>query len=68
MKIRLKSLISYNRIFGLGNDTVTYENNPTMYFVTFRNGKIIKIEGVFDVLSDVEIYNDSKRVTDPSTG
>ncbi len=61
-------LISYNRIFRMGNDTVTYKNNPTMYFVTFRNGKIIKIEGVFDVLNDVEAYKDSKLVTNQSAG
>jgi len=59
-------LINQDRIFKMGEKTVTHENHPAMYFFTFKNGKIIKILGVFDVLDEVEEFKDNKYVTNQS--
>jgi predicted SnoaL-like aldol condensation-catalyzing enzyme len=55
-------LLSQDRIFQMGNETVTYRNHPAIYYFTFKNGKIVKILGVFDVLNDVEAFKDTKYV------
>ena len=53
-------LARMDRVFKMDGKEKVYKGTPFSYFFEFKDGKIIKATGIFDVLNDVEQYKAKK--------
>jgi ketosteroid isomerase-like protein len=49
-----------DRTFKMENKVKVYKGHPYAFFFKFKDGKVVEVIGMFDVLNDVEQYKAEK--------